>query len=456
MTRLIAVIKGPSLALSIAQIEQAVKHGADLVEIRLDLLDEGVSLKELPRPLPSLFTLRRKEGEDEPTRLARFEKSLALGPEYCDIEDDTELAFFELVRKKYPKIAIIVSHHDFEKTPAHLDELLGRMLEKGATHVKIAAMANSVNDALHLMIFAKDKKNLTVIAMGIHGQSSRILAGVIGSEFCYAAVNEQEAVDGQLSLEALCKIYRFKSLDTETKIYALLGDPVDKSVGHLFHNKTFPKGAVYIKFRIDSPELPLFFSLMRKFPFKGFSVTMPLKEQLSRFLTRMESPADVIGSVSAIAIEDEHLIGHNTDGVGALNALERHTKVQGKTVVVLGAGGSGRALAYEAMQRKAKVIIVNRTLERAKKLAEEFGCQAEPFEELFKLKYDVLINTIPVDLLIDPESLPPHATVMDIIYWEAETPLLKAAAKRGCTCVGGMEMYEEGAKLQQKLWKIQK
>ena len=124
--------------------------------------------------------------------------------------------------------------------------------------------------------------------------------------------------------------------------------------------------------------------------------------------------------------------------------------------MILGAGGSGRALAYEALQRKAKVIIVNRTLERAKKLAEEFGCRAEPFDELAKLKYDVLINTVPVDLLIEPKSLPPHAVVMDIIYWEAQTPLLKAASERGCTCIGGIEMFEEQAKLQQKIWKIQK
>jgi 3-dehydroquinate dehydratase/shikimate dehydrogenase len=251
----------------------------------------------------------------------------------------------------------------------------------------------------------------------------------------------------------LCDVYRFKKITPEWKIYALLGDPVNKSIGHLFHNKHLEKGAVYIKLHLPIPDMPRFFSTMRKFPFAGFSVTMPLKEQMTPYLTRIDPPSAAIGSINTILVQDEHLIGYNTDGAGALNALERHRPVKGLNVAILGAGGSARAIAYEAIQRKAKVVVLNRTFERAAALANDFGCEATPLEEFSRIRYDVLVNTIPADLIYDAESLSPAAIIMDIVYWESQTPLLKAAKERGCICINGLEMFQEQALLQQKIWK---
>jgi 3-dehydroquinate dehydratase / shikimate dehydrogenase len=457
MTRLIAVVKGPSLAAAKEEIAQATL--ADIHEIRLDLLDSRalLHLNELPRAKPHLYTFRKKthggaRDIPEQDRLTLFEKCLAQNPEYCDIEADTDLAFFERVHEKYPRMQIIGSFHDFEIMPASLEELLERMHRPQISHYKIAVMAHTVNDALRLMAFAKDKEQLTCIAMGPDGQISRILSPVIGSEFCYAAIEEGDSPLGQLSLKSLCDIYRFRQLSKETKIYALLGDPVEKSAGHLFHNKSFPADAVYVKIHMPIPDMPLFFSIMRKFPFGGFSVTMPLKEQLGPFLTRIDPASATIGSVNTIVVQDEHLIGYNTDGAGALNALERHRPVKGLKIAILGAGGSARAIAFEALKRQAKVTVLNRTLERAQALAKDFGCEAGPLEDFSKTRYDFLVNTVPVDLIFDPESLPSQAIVMDIVYWENETPLLKAAKSRGCVCINGLQMFQEQALLQQKIW----
>jgi shikimate 5-dehydrogenase len=85
-------------------------------------------------------------------------------------------------------------------------------------------------------------------------------------------------------------------------------------------------------------------------------------------------------------------------------------------------------------------------------LAQEFGCSAAPLEDFSEIPYGTLINTIPADLIYDPHSIDPAAIVMDIVYWEAETPLLKAAHERGCVCVNGLEMFNEQALLQQKIW----
>ena len=458
MTRLVGVIKGPTLAAAKEQMAQASVY-ADLLEIRLDLLESKAlsHLNELTRTKPLIFTFRKKTQGGarellEQERLDLFEKCLSAHPQYCDIETDTDHAFFEKITEKYPQIQIIGSLHEFNGIPANLLETFERMHKPQIAFYKMAIMVQSTNEALRLMAFAKEQEHLTCIAMGPEGQLSRILAPIMHSDLCYASVEEGDAPWGQLSLNTLCDIYRFKTLTAKTKIYALLGDPVEKSIGHIFHNQSFPKDAVYVKLHMAIPDLPFFFSIMRKFPFGGFSVTMPLKEQLEKYLTRIDPASAAVGSVNTIIVQDEHLIGYNTDGAGALNALERSRKVAGQRIAILGAGGSARAIAYEALARKAKVIVLNRTLERAQKLAQDFGCEAGALEDFSKTKYDILINSIPVDLIFDPESLLPSSIVMDIVYWENETPLLKAARERGCQCINGLEMYHEQALLQQKLW----
>lgn len=458
MTRLVGVIKGPTIAAAKEQIASALPY-ADLVEIRLDLFESKAlsHLKELPRSKPMIFTFRKKSqggARDllEQDRLELFEKCLSAQPEYCDIETDTDLNFFEKIKEKYPKMQIIGSAHFFETIPPDLEDVFAKMQKIEISEYKLACMVNTINEALHLMAFASDKPHFTCIAMGMDGQVSRILSPVIGSEFCYASIEDIDSPLGQVSLKSLCEIYHFKKLNRKTKIYALLGDPVSKSIGHLFHNQSFPDGCVYVKLHLAIPDMPQFFSMMRKFPFAGFSVTMPLKEQLDKYLTKIDSRAQAIGSVNTILIQDEHLIGFNTDGEGALNALEHHRPVKGLRIAIIGAGGSARSIAYEAIQRKAKVISFNRTLARAEALAKDFGCEAAPLEDFSNASYDVLINTVPVDLIYDAKSLKKDAIVMDIVYWENETPLLKAARERGCICVSGLEMFQQQAKLQQKIW----
>lgn len=458
MTQLIGVVKGPTLAAAKEQIVRAVAH-ADLVEIRLDLLDSKVlsHLRELPRSMPMIFTFRKKSQGGaldipEEERLSLFEKCLSCNPDYCDIEADTDFSFFDRIAQKHPQMRIIGSFHDFDGMPANLEECFEKMHKPHISHYKMAVTAKTVNDALHLMAFAREKEHLTSIAMGEYGQLSRILAPMFNSELCYASIEEEDSSLGQLSLNTLCEIYRFKEINPEWKIYALLGDPVNKSIGHLFHNKSFSKGAVYIKLHLAIPDMPRFFSIMRKFPFAGFSVTMPLKEQLGPYLTRIDPASAAVGSVNTILVQDEHLIGYNTDGAGALNALEHHRKVKGLNMAILGAGGSARAIANEAIGRGAKVIVLNRTFERAQALAKDFGCEAAPLEEFSRKRYDILVNTIPVDLIYDTKSINPSAIVMDIVYWEPQTPLLKAAQEQGCVCINGLEMFKEQALLQQKIW----
>lgn len=141
----------------------------------------------------------------------------------------------------------------------------------------------------------------------------------------------------------------------------------------------------------------------------------------------------------------------NTDGPGALNAIEKHTNVRGKRLAILGAGGTARAIAHEALKRGAMVSIYNRTIERAYQLAAEFGCTGHGLDEL--KDYDILVNTIPAQTV---REILPAATVMDVIYAPKETPLLQAVKRAGCVCIYGEEMFIEQALLQQDFFFCQK
>ena len=379
-----------------------------------------------------------------------FKKLLSIQPEYCDIEADTDLSFFDEVASAFPKMKIIGSFHDFDGMPPDLDEAFKKMDRPHIFSYKMAVTAHTANDVLKLMIFARKHEKMTCIALGEIGQISRILAPILGSDFCYGSIDSEEM--GQLKLSTLCDVYRFKQMTPDWKIYSLLGDPVTRSIGHLFHNEKFPLGAVYVKERVAIPDLPLFFSLVRELPFCGFSVTMPLKEQMEPFLTRMDPISVAVGSINTILLQDSHLMGYNTDGEGAIDALELHRPVKGLQVAILGAGGSARAIAQAAIGRGAKVISLNRTLKRAEALAKDFHCESAPLEEFSTIRYDVLVNTIPVDLVYDPKSIHKNAVVMDIVYWEDETSLLRAARERGCVCIHGREMFVRQALRQQKIW----
>lgn len=423
----------------------------DLVELRLD----HFPIQKKP-PYPSLFTFRKKEEGgalliSEKERLKKIEEYLELGPEYCDLEADTDPAFIERIAKKFPKIRLIGSYHNFSETPSDLTALLQKMKNPHFSIYKIALKANSTADMLRLMLFAqKTKEPLSVISLGAFGKPSRVIAPIVGSLLNYAGLTEDPELH-RYSVKTLLELFHYRKLDRNTQIYALIGDPVEQSPGESFHNPRFKQNAVYLKMSLRGVEVREFFELIRELPFGGLSVTIPIKEVVYSEMDQLTPIAKAIGAVNTVSFREGKSIGTNTDAPGALNALEKHLSVQNKKIALLGAGGTARAIAYEAKQRGAQVSIFNRTQTAAKKLAQEFGCEGYTIGELSNVPYDVLINTIPPKSAPIPPLLP-NKVVMDVVYYPKETPLLIAAKKLGCRCVYGDEMFVEQALLQQQEW----
>src|SRR5262249_1382241 len=142
------------------------------------------------------------------------------------------------------------------------------------------------------------------------------------------------------------------------------------------------------------------------------------------------------------------IYGTNTDGAGALDAIEKHLKVKGKKVVLIGAGGAARGIAFEAKARGAHLLILNRTLSRAEELAKAVARTAAALGDL-PWDADILINRSPDPMPID---IPSTSLVMDIVIAPKETPFIKEALSRGCRVVYGEEMFLNQAAAQTKFW----
>ena len=447
---LCVVLTDPGLCLHVQQ--------ADLVELRLDLFSEigSDSIKKIQAQLnlPVVFTLRSQNqggkfiGSEE-QRMAILRSLADLKPAYIDLEYGISQEYVQWLKKTYPEIKIILSYHDFQKTPEDLSALLSEMKRIPADIYKIAAMAHSAIDALLLLECCGPQ--VAAMAMGEWGGMTRILAPLFASPLTYASLDDQHAsAPGQISAATLVNLYRFRDLKPSTMIYALIGDPVDKSIGHLTHNpvmQTLGMDAVYVKIKVRSEELQDFFTLIRHMPFGGISVTMPLKEAVMPFLDRIDPGAKQIGAVNTIVWEQGQLAGYNTDGIGALDAIEKQSCVKGKKIAILGAGGAAKAIAFQAKQRGAQVQIVNRDKDKARKLAENCGYSHGRLDT-----YDILINCTPCSMPVDYEDLLPKTHIMDIMTKPKATQILQEALKRNCKITYGYEMFVMQAAGQFGLW----
>ncbi len=452
------------ISLSHLAIPKDLPPAVEGIELRLDLLPK-VNLDEIREflnapPRPVMLTLRKASqgGKFQGTEAERekfIERLLALESPFFDLEGDMRPAFLEAAVKNHPKTRFVLSHHDFEKTPENLDEIYRSLSRYSPFTCKIAAMANSTSDALRMLLFVKQHQTVSAICMGEKGEFARVLGKVAGNKIDYAVLQGHEpTAPGQIAVQDLVDIYRYSSLNKNTSIYGLIGNPIAKSPGHIHHNGVFRKlhvNALYIKMIVNPEELEDFIHYAKEMEIRGLSVTIPLKEKILPFVDEIDAKTRQIGAVNTLLFKEGRIYGTNTDGAGALDAIETHMSVKGKKIVLLGAGGAARGIAFEARVRGARILILNRTLSRAEELASAVGAAAGGLDDI-PSDADILINCSPDPMPVDPHKIPSKALVMDIVIAPRETPFLKASLSRGCRVVYGEEMFLNQAEGQTQFW----
>ncbi len=249
-------------------------------------------------------------------------------------------------------------------------------------------------------------------------------------------------------------------LDSKTKLIALLGHPVEHSIGPVMHNVAFNEtGLNFVYIAFDTTHLKIALTAMRSLNFRGYSVTIPHKQKIVELLDRVDPLAAKILAVNTVVNENGLLVGYNTDSDAALNALKEKISLSGKRVALLGAGGAARAIAFGLQKEEAATTIFNRTFEKARSLAKAVGCEYSQFEKLESFKSEIIINATSVGMSpksasspVDKKVLKNKPLVFDVVYTPLETVLLKQAKVAGCETISGLEMFVGQGAEQFKLW----
>lgn len=247
----------------------------------------------------------------------------------------------------------------------------------------------------------------------------------------------------------------------KTKVFCVIGDPIEHSLSPVMHNAAFRHlkiDAVYVAFKVEKASLKGAVKGLRSLGICGMNVTTPHKTAIINYLDEIDATAKFVGAVNTVLNKDGKLAGFNTDGVGAIKALkENGTHPKGKKFLLLGAGGAGRAIAFQLAHEADELTILNRDPNKARLLADMLqkkfknkiignGLSYDIFKERLK-EVDVLINATSVGMyphqdqtLVEKASLRPELVVMDIVYNPIETKLLKDAKSVGAKVIHGIDM----------------
>ena len=249
------------------------------------------------------------------------------------------------------------------------------------------------------------------------------------------------------------------AITAHTRLFCVLGNPISHSKSPIVHNQAFADhrlDAVYLAFA--PTDIRKAVDAVRQFNIEGVSVTLPFKQAVIPHLDRIDEPARAMGAVNTIVNTNGQLYGYNTDSQAAIGPLI-HFGIAGKTVLVIGAGGAARAVAFGIHEKQGRLIISNRSEDKGRALAQKFDARFVPMDDMGTLRPDIIINTTSIgmdpapDVLSCPaQCLTPGALVMDVVYTPLETRLLSLARKKGCRVVDGLTMFVAQAAAQFELW----
>jgi 3-dehydroquinate dehydratase/shikimate dehydrogenase len=343
------------------------------VELRLDWLKSDLERRRFLdwlrrnrfRSAVLLATCRRREGGglfagSVQAELDWLAQAGDAGCAWCDLEVES---LRDLPRKSIRAHAlprILLSLHDFRRMPG-LNSSLGARWRSVFDAIKVAGAACTIADSVRLLQFAAKTPNCVAVPMGEVGFPARIVTLRAGSALAYAPIAAATA-PGQVSLREMKHLYRAHELNHRTQVFGVIGDPIAHSLSPLLHNTGFVArkiNAVYLPFLVQ--DLRDFLKAVPDFGLRGFSVTLPHKQNILRYLQDCDVLSADIGAVNTVTVRrDGSLYGCNTDYVGVLGALEKKLRLAQSRVLILGAGGSARAAAFALARAGAAVGICAR------------------------------------------------------------------------------------------------
>ncbi|KAJ6430933.1 hypothetical protein OIU84_018441 [Salix udensis] len=471
------LVSSPSAAAVVGMASGGARKNPTLIYSLKDFNpNSDIKTLILHSPLPTLFTYRpmweggQYNGDEKP-RLDALRLAMELGADYIDVELKVALEFNELLRGNKPgKCKLIVSSHNYENTPSveELGNLVARIQAAGADIVKIATTALDISDVARIFqITVHSQVPIIGLVMGERGLISRILCAKFGGYLTFGTLESGVvSAPGQPTIKDLLDLYNFRQIGPDTKVFGIIGKPVGHSKSPVLYNEAFKSvgfNGVYVHLLVD--DIARFLQTYSSTDFAGFSCTIPHKEDAVKCCDEVHPVAKSIGAANCIIRRqsDGKLFGYNTDYVGAISAIEDGLRASqnvsntvgsplaGKLFIVIGAGGAGKALAYGAKEKGARVVIANRTYERAKVLADIIGGDAISLADLENFHPEdgmILANTTSIGMQpkvdetpVSKNALRSYSLVFDAVYTPKITRLLREAEESGAKIVTGLEMF---------------
>jgi 3-dehydroquinate dehydratase/shikimate dehydrogenase len=456
----------------------------DIAELRVDCLEpnERLLIRRFPEMagLPVILTIRRSiDGGQyvggEGARIALLAKGLAYADvdrrrnfAYVDLEDDLNVPSFEEAARAFGT-RIIRSWHNLDGVDDDLAEKLKRPRRTGDELLKAAIMPRSLDDLIRVYKAAKETGDIEkiLVCMGEYGVNSRILAEHLGSWMSYTSAKTENGIlpgaKGQTDPVELSELYRFKEINVNTRIFAVSGYPLNLSGSPRFFNNAFrseQSNEVYLPIPADS--IGSLVQFAEEIGIAGVSITVPYKEQILPFLAHKSKEVSSIGACNTIVAGPDGWTGYNTDAAGfsdSLLAFLGKKNLRGSKITIVGAGGAARAVAWEVHRLKGKALILNRTITKARALAEKYRFAWADFQGRgtgrIEKYSNIIIQTTSVGMAPntgeDPLSFYKFSgkeVLMDIIYKPEKTLCLKRAEEAGCRTLGGMDMLLRQARYQ--------
>ncbi|WP_313756422.1 shikimate dehydrogenase [Tissierella sp.] len=258
-----------------------------------------------------------------------------------------------------------------------------------------------------------------------------------------------------------------------TKLYCLIGQPINKSLSPIIHNnifKTLNQNSIYLAFNIEEDEIKSTIDGFKAMGVGGFNVTIPYKKSIIKYLDDISKEASIIGAVNTVKNHNGKLIGYNTDSGGFLQTFyDNNIDIKNKNILIIGAGGAAYAIASSlAMEGVNSINIANRTLENSillerniNKINNEIMTKVVnlSLNNLNKKKMDIIINTTSLGMYplenmapLELNGFSSNTVVYDIIYKPCETRLIRDAKAREFKTFNGMSMLLNQAILSQNIW----
>jgi 3-dehydroquinate dehydratase/shikimate dehydrogenase len=350
--------------------------------------------------------------------------------------------------------------------PADLAAIARRIEATRADVVKVVGTAGRPEDNLPVFEALRAvSKPAIALAMGEAGRISRVLAGKFGALLTFASSDSgAESAAGQIPARLMRELYRADRIGPSTRVYAVMGNPVEHSLSPAIHNTAFAASgidAVYVRLKVEGDPAATVRAL-DAIPIDGYSVTIPHKEAVMAACAAIDPTSRKMRAVNTLIRCDDGYHATNTDVTSAMKVLAEALGTDdfsGKRALVVGAGGVGRAYVHGLTTRGAAVYVTDIDAARREALAAEAGAAAIAPDEIGQVSADVVMNASPIGMWPKVDASPVDAgilrspmVVFDAVYNPQETRLLKDAVQAGCTTISGVEQFVGQAVEQFELW----